>query len=62
LFGTWHAIERFKLEKCQIATEAEALIMQSNCLSGIMKDKLASALDKAHPEGFDPEDILNEKK
>ncbi len=36
--------------------------MQSNCLSGIMKDKLASALDKAHPEGFDPEDILNEKK
>jgi hypothetical protein len=47
------------LEKCQIATEAEALIMQSNCMSGIMKDKLASALDKAS-EGFAPEDILND--
>jgi hypothetical protein len=61
LFGTWRAIERFKLEKCQIATEAEALIMQSNCLLGIMKDKFASALDKAQLEGFVPEDILNDK-
>ncbi len=61
LFGTWHAIERFKLEKCQIATEAEALIMQRNCLSGIVKDKLASVLDKAQSERFAPEDILNDK-
>ncbi len=60
LFGTWYAIERFKLEKCPIATEAEALIMQSNCLSGITKDKLASALDKAQLEGFAPKDILND--
>jgi hypothetical protein len=61
LFGTWRAIERFKLEKCQIATEAEALIMQSNHLSGIMKDKLASTLDIAQSKGFAPEDILNDK-
>ncbi len=61
LFGMWCAIERFKLEKCQIATEAEALIIQSNCLSGIMKDKLASALDRAKLEGFAPEDIFNDE-
>jgi hypothetical protein len=44
LFGTWRAIERFKLEKCWIDTEAEALIMQINWLSGIMKDKLAGRI------------------
>ncbi len=35
--------------------------MQSNCLLGIMKDKLASGLDKAQVGGFAPEDILNEQ-
>jgi hypothetical protein len=57
LFGTWLATERFKLEKCQIATKAKALIMHSNCLSGIMKGYIASALDKAQSEGFAAEDI-----
>jgi hypothetical protein len=61
LFGMWRAIEWFKLEKCQIATEAEALIMHRNHLSGIMKEKIASAFDKAQSEVFAPEDLLNDK-
>ena len=59
--GIWHSIERFKLKECQSATIAEAVILHSSCLSGIMKDKLASALGKAQLEGFVPEDILNDK-
>jgi hypothetical protein len=54
LFGTWHAIERFKLGKCQIATKAEAFIMKSNCLSGIMKENIASASNKAQSDRFCP--------
>jgi hypothetical protein len=61
LFDRWRAIERFKLEKCHIATEAEALIMQRNSLSGIMKDKLESVLDKAQSKGSATEDNLNDK-
>ncbi len=61
LFGTWCATEKFKLVKVQIATEAEALIIHSNCLSRIMKENIASALDKAQSEGFAPEDIFNDK-
>ncbi len=64
LFGTWHAIEKFKLVKVQIATKAEALIIHSNCLSRmsrIIKENIASALDKAQSEGFAPEDIFNDK-
>jgi len=61
LFSTWCAIEKFELGKCQIATEAEALIMHSNCLSRIMKENIASALDKAQSKGLAPEDIFNDK-
>ncbi len=61
MFGAWRAIERFKLEIFHIATKAEALIMHSNCLSGIKKEKIATALDKTQSEGIAPEDILNDE-
>ena len=58
--GMWHPIKWFKLIKFQITNVGNALITQTNCLSGIIQDNLASALGKARLEGFAPVEILND--